>query len=447
MNRMLFVGLTIMSLWTTCVVAETGAFFNVSTLGAQLTINTIANPAHPHQRYSSAGIVTHTPGFSLANDNCVLSGTGYCLFPVSDNDSNTTYTTTISGPTGTFDITLCLNGKGPFTCADYHVIGNRFAYLGSATTNNMIEVCPMNPSTGDIATNACLPYVVPNTDSFIHGIALNPTGNRAYVSLFSANQVELCSVDTTTGALSNCNPTGFSSDSNTTPFAFTFPADLVVNTTGTFAYIANQASALDLVRGIIQCRIDDSTGELISCHSFSTSSTSGSSITAPGYMAINRTGNYIYVTDGSAGPGFGTFKCTANPTTGTITSCTETGAPAVYGTFWSAPVGVALSPSGRFAYVFDNTLGSIFYCAIDATTGELSNCAINQTAACMNFQDNNQDGYGLAINATGTEAYVVSVDNGILNAHIGTNGEITSCTISSGPSVGGFSGMNSIALR
>ena len=65
----------------------------------------------------------------------------------------------------------------------------------------------------------------------------------------------------------------------------------------------------------------------------------------------------------------------------------------------------------------------------------------------MNFQDNNQDGYGLAINATGTEAYVVSVDNGILNAHIGTNGEITSCTISSGPSVGGFSGMNSIALR
>ena len=293
MKRILLTGLAFLSLWITSASAATGPFFNVSTQGSQLTINTIYNPKYPHHVYPRAGIRANTPGFSLANNNCLLSGTGYCLFTVSDIAS---YTATISGPSGAFNVNLCLNGNGPLTCGDYRITGNRFAYLGSANYSSqglsLVEVCPMEPMSGVISTSSCLTSAVPSlgqlTNYTIHGIAFNNAGTRAYVALFDADQIQLCSVDQTSGTLYNCVVTALSAET----IGLNAPSGIVLNTSGTFAYIANASSSQTQYRGIISCAIERDTGALVSCNLF----LSGDLIDTPGYIAINQKGNYLYIT-------------------------------------------------------------------------------------------------------------------------------------------------------
>lgn len=93
-----------------------GLLFNVTSHGSTLSITTTI-PSHV---YPNAGIKVNTPGYGLTNSgkDCTPDRNGYCLFAVSNT---LTKTISISGATGTANITLCLNGKGPVSCQNYNV--------------------------------------------------------------------------------------------------------------------------------------------------------------------------------------------------------------------------------------------------------------------------------------------------------------------------------------
>src|SRR5262249_1928473 len=94
--------------------AASGLFFNVSASGLKLNISTTV----PGHTYPAAGIKVNTPGYALSKTSpgCTKSSNGYCLFPVSDT---VPASINITGPSGTVDLILCLNGKGPLSCQNY----------------------------------------------------------------------------------------------------------------------------------------------------------------------------------------------------------------------------------------------------------------------------------------------------------------------------------------
>ncbi|MDA8561513.1 hypothetical protein N9L02_00180 [Gammaproteobacteria bacterium] len=119
MNKSLLKILVIlMLLFSKIAVASlSGNFFNVISQGSTLTITTTV----PNHHYPNAGIKINTPGYILTNSGseCIMSNSGYCLFPI----NNSTYKTiNITGPLGTISIALCLDGIGPSTCQNYAVL-------------------------------------------------------------------------------------------------------------------------------------------------------------------------------------------------------------------------------------------------------------------------------------------------------------------------------------
>ena len=90
-----------------------GPLFNVTASGTTLTIRST-----PNWFYQFAGLKILTSGYTPSN--CTPSDNGYCLFPVSNTGPRTI---PLSGPLGTINLKLCLNGVGgTFNCESYSVV-------------------------------------------------------------------------------------------------------------------------------------------------------------------------------------------------------------------------------------------------------------------------------------------------------------------------------------
>lgn len=351
----------------------------------------------PNHTYPNAGIKVNSPGYTLNTTGCTPNSNGYCLFSVSNTS---TKTLTISGPlTKKLSITLCLNGKGPLTCQEYSV-PEHFAYIVNSG-NDSVSLCNVNASTGNIS--GCVDSGANNL-STPYNIVLNATGTFAYVTNSTAGGqgVTRCEIDQNTRALNNCQLTG-SGMSVATQLAF--------NPEGNRAYISNQGSAGD--NSVSLCSVDLNTGLLNNCGS-------AGSMPPPGRLgvALNSTGTNLYTAViGSI------INNTVNTSTGFVTSGPGVGLT----TTWMTSITV--NSSDTFGYFAVNTSAGgpnngVFVCAISSSgiIPGASACAINAQgvygaltygAPAFNFAENLMY---LANNETNiVSKCVVSLKTGLLS--------------------------------
>jgi hypothetical protein len=163
--------------------AAAGLFFEVTLSGSTLNIRTTI----PNHTYPGAGIKINSAGFSLTNagSECTMAGNGYCLFSVSNA---TTKTISITGSSGTLNVTLCLNGNGPLSCQNFNVVFASFSTVAYVTNAQDVQSCPIN---NDGTFSTCIP-----STPFLNavGIALNPVSNRVYVGDNVGDTVYFCSM-------------------------------------------------------------------------------------------------------------------------------------------------------------------------------------------------------------------------------------------------------------
>lgn len=409
MKRKLIASLICSVLWSPFTSAATGHFLNVTTVGSKLTLSTVANPYNPNFVYESAGI-SNAPssGFSYG---CTRQPNGYCPFRVG---AALPQEFTITGPSGPFSANVCLNAMGDTAnCEDISVTGNRFVYITGNADAGEVSVCPMNPVTGVVDVVHCENNTnLPVANSSTFGIALNPAGTWAFLTDNSGgvtSDVYRCIVNPTTGLLAGCEVNN--------DFAFTSPYGITLNSTGTYAYIADRTGG---VGNVIRCSVNPATGDFTVCarqEEFTTAQ--------PYFLALSPNGGYLYVADEGAST---VTKCTVSPTDGTLSSCDTTGQQAG----WNQPSGIVISPSGNIAYVNDYASGNIYYCQVSSATGALSGCS---QSAC-----GGANLYGIAMNSAGTKVYSLGQVRGtaekrLITGTVEANGSL-SCEYSTSPYIG-----------
>lgn len=243
------------------------------------------------------------------------------------------------------DIALSIDGTHAYVSNAKNAAGS---LLG------LVSVCDVSASTG--ALSNC----VPTGSGFRgpRGVTLTADGKRAYVAnVFRGsgpNSVSLCDVDAVSGAFSNCTGTGDA------PF-MDDPTNVFLTAEGTWAYV-NLAGWYTSAF----CAVDPSTGALSSC-------TANSSPSAKVFnnMVLTADGAHAYMTLGQS-----VDLCSVDTVSGVISNCSAAG------TFANGATRVALSADGTKAYVTSGSSGSnstVSLCDVGASDGMLTNCASTGT--------------------------------------------------------------------
>lgn len=359
--------------------AAAGLFFDVTLSGSTLNIKTTI----PYHTYPGAGIKINSAGFSLTNagSECTMAGNGYCLFSVSNA---TTKTISITGSSGTLNVTLCLNGNGPLSCQNYNVVFGSSSSMAYVANGSNVQSCPVNT---DGTFGSCS---ASQTFNGATGVALDTVANRAYVTENGSNQVSVCPI--IAGG-------GFDICFDSTGVGFDGPDGVAINSAGTFAYVSNVTSGK-----VRACQIN-SDGTFGTCASNSI----GSGI--PFGLTLNNAGDRIYIaTQDSLGV---VQVCLAS---GTTVFC---GGMPIGNTF-NLPVGVALNPLNTILYVVNNGSDTVSVCPLSGG-GALGTCIDSGQLFVTGPQ-------GIAINAAGTKAYIsyntTSVSECTINP---TDGTFSSC--------------------
>ena len=271
----------------------------------------------------------------------------------------------------------------------------KFAYVADNGVPGVIQ-CRVEASTGDFINCGGTGSGFNNPSA----ITLNSAGTIAYVGNYgdgtTANPASFCTVDSVTGALTNCASTPITS----APFIGT--SGITLNPSGTYAYVSSVQNSI-----LYKCQITGD-GSLNNCTS------TGSGYGGPGGIAFNAVGTMVYVTDYSAIHSPEMTKCPVDLTTGEIGVCTRTGSGFDY------PYAIALNTDKTMAYVTNYNGGSVSLCNIAPVTAELVNCnpAVNISIP-----------FGLAVNKTNTYAYVGSsyLDDTVYKCMIGNAGALSGC--------------------
>ncbi len=210
---------------TACDVnATNGAFTNCSditgtgmTSGVGVALNSSGNRIF-FSNFGSNTVVR----CNVATDTGVLSG---CI---------TTTAWTYSGPQG-----IALNSTGSL------------AYVANQSSNTVSQ-CTLDTSSNE--ANTVFSNCIDSGGTGFNrptGIALNTSGNRAFITNDGNNTVTQCSVNATTGAFSNCSSAGS---------GFTVPTGIKLNASGTRAFVSNWSN-----NTVDRCDVNVDTGALSNC--------------------------------------------------------------------------------------------------------------------------------------------------------------------------------------
>lgn len=358
--------------------------FRTTVQGTTLTVNsTIPNWTYPH-----AGISSSHSGVSFSG--CSYNSNGQCIFSVSDTQSASL---TITGATTPIVVRLCLNGYGnTYNCENVTVQLPSSAYVTNYN-NGTVSLCSVDSTTGMLSNNCT---IAASGFSTPRRIVLNSAGTLAYVVNEGTNSgISLCQVNPTTKLLTSCAQTA----------TFTNATDIAFNPSGTRAYVT------DVTSGTISlCDVNASTGALLGCSSILTVNV----ITG---IVLNPAGTIAYYSQG-----FGYDKIsysTVDPSTGSL-GFSQLGV-IVNGT----PEAVTLNPKGTYAYISNNTNGTISVCSVNATSGALSGCT--DTSNLFSGRG------GVVFNATGTRAYVPNFNtNFVYQCNVNSSTGLLSDCVNSG---------------
>ena len=242
--------------------------------------------------------------------------------------------------TGALTPTETVNGVCPSLCVPYGIAvdptGN-FAYVPSegGPSPTTISMYSINAASGALTLIGTV-----GSGGRAIAVTVDSSGKYVYAVDGEDNAVAMFTVNGTSGALTPMGTLG----AGATPYAIT------VDPSGKFVYVAN--STCD---NISMYSVSATTGALTSMGV----ATAGSS---PRSIAVDPTSRFAYATN------FGSNDVamyTINASSGTLTFEGTVAAGA-------CPVSVAIHSSGRFAYVTNNCSNDISIYSIDGTTGTLT---------------------------------------------------------------------------
>ena len=246
----------------------------------------------------------------------------------------------------------------------------------------------------------------------------------AYVANFNAKDVSAYTISAATGALTRIPCEFGGGDCIGTDFAAgTGPRSVTVDPSSKFAYVANQTSndvsayTINAVTGALT-RIPCVVGVGVSCN--------GNNFlagTVPASVAVDPSGKFAYVANQTSND---VSAYTINATTGALIRI-----PCVVGVGVSCngnnfltgtvPASVAVDPLGKFAYVANQTANDVSAYTINAATGALTRilCVVAVGVDC-NINNNFSAGTGpvsVAVDPSGKFAYVANFNSKDVSAY------------------------------
>jgi 6-phosphogluconolactonase (cycloisomerase 2 family) len=234
----------------------------------------------------------------------------------------------------------------------------KFAYVANSTSNN-ISAYTIKATNGHLTAVKGTPAATGTGPS---SVTVDPSGRFAYAANSGSNNVSAFTINASTGALTAIGSPGPAGPG---------PASVTVDPSGRFVYVANLGSGNPNTPSVSAYTINPSTGALtaISGSPYAT----GGEYTASDAVTVDPTGQFVYVTSVSTQAGSGNIAAfTINPGTGALT--TVSGSP--FATGVNSPNSVAVDASGRFAYVSNGSAISGSYVmsafAIDSASGALN---------------------------------------------------------------------------
>lgn len=284
--------------------------------------------------------------------------------------------TTGTGTTGQAPLTIAYAAASLSGIAGTAVTADTVSYTGGAPTAYSVTAgslptgLTLNSSNGSVTgtPTASGSYSVTIEGSNSSGSASTTlTGTiiplRAYVSDWVAN-VYVCSTSPTNGGLSNCTATPSSGAPAWVPSYVTIAA----LSGGNFAYVADSGG------NVYVCSVNTTTGALSGCGVTPSSGAPSWNMSGDGSITVMTFGGttYVYVaTSSSVAATSGLYICAANQTTGALSGCTKNTGP------WGFPDMVTFGTASgtNYAYVADNDNDAIWKCSVNTSTGVLSGCA------------------------------------------------------------------------
>jgi 6-phosphogluconolactonase (cycloisomerase 2 family) len=242
----------------------------------------------------------------------------------------------------------------------------RFAYVANrnaAGTTGTVSAFAIDNGTGALTLKQSYP-----TGGQPHSVAVHPSGKFVYVANFASSDINLFSIEPTTGELTANGSTSVGPNTN--------PNHLAIDPTGTYAYTANWGTGTVSV-----FRIDASNGALSELPG-SPYETGGPN---PSAVAVDPSGTFVYVTNydfADSGPSVSAFRVGAS-------GALEAVAAGPFATGMN-PNYVAVDPSGGFVYVANLNGHTINAYKVDHTTGALTPLAdaapvVTARASPINF--------------------------------------------------------------
>lgn len=266
----------------------------------------------------------------------------------------------------------------------------KFAYVMNGGciggTGGYVSMYAINPTSG--ALTSIGPPVWTHDYGVYSGSVAVAAGKFVYVTNSGDvwdpddGSVAIYTINTATGALT------YTGAFNGNCPVSCFPASVVVDPSGRFAYVAGggfvaSGGGSDDQSNVGMYTIDATTGVLTSVGTITTGAD-------PVGLAVDPAGKFAYVVNDNAAGSVSMY--TINATTGVLTSIgtITTGAD---------PVAVVVDPAGKFAYVTNSGSNDVSMYTIDATTGALT--SIGTIAAGTNP-------IALAVDPSGKFTYVTN---------------------------------------
>lgn len=239
------------------------------------------------------------------------------------------------------ELSNCTTALNGFNSLAGVTINNRFAYFSDIVSTD-VTYCKVNSTSGALTDcNTSSGFYNPSNMAIYHG----STSDFAYVANYNNQDdptgatVSQCTINPTTGALSSCNTTtGFNN-----PFGIAIDDE--------FAYITNQGD-----NTVTQCTINPATGLFVSCKAIT------ASIVFTSLAGIAIKNGYAYIAQFSANE---VSKCTVDNAGATLSNCSTTSG-------FTTPFGVTIN--NGFAYITNGGDSTVSKCAV-GSTGELLGCA------------------------------------------------------------------------
>jgi len=237
----------------------------------------------------------------------------------------------------------------------------KFAYvMNSGCTGGAggyVSMYTINSTTGILASIGP-PVSTYDYDASPGSVTVAPSGKFLYVTNSGDvwdpdyGSVAMYTIDAATGALTSAGTIAGNCP------GLCFPSSLVVDPSGKFAYVAIGGTPIPF--SVAMYTINATTGALTSLGTISTGPT-------PVSVAVDPAGKFIYVVneDENVGSAGGVSMYAINATTGALAS---TGTIAA----GTAPVSIAVAPSGAFAYVTNSGSNDVSMYAIDTASGVLT---------------------------------------------------------------------------